>query len=112
MGQRTDRADEMRRVLKRWSASGQSLRSFAEARGVPYSTLTYWQRRLRGSAVPAKDHRREDATTALTLTPVQFLPAASSDPIEIQLANGVQLRVPPGFSATELQQIAQVLSQC
>jgi len=33
----------MRRVLARWQRSGLTLREFAEKRGIPLSTLTWWR---------------------------------------------------------------------
>jgi hypothetical protein len=37
----------MRRVLARWQLSGLTLREFGEKRGIPLSTLSWWQRVFR-----------------------------------------------------------------
>jgi predicted transcriptional regulator len=48
MGSTTSvRARQMRRVLARWQLSGLTLREFGEKRGIPLSTLSWWQRVFR-----------------------------------------------------------------
>jgi hypothetical protein len=48
MGSTTSvRAREMRRVLAGWQRSGLTLREFAEKRGIPLSTLSWWRRVFR-----------------------------------------------------------------
>lgn len=43
---------EMREILREQERSGLSLRAFAEAAEVPYTTLSWWRSRLRREASP------------------------------------------------------------
>ena len=48
MGSTTSvRARQMRRVLAHWQRSGLRLREFAEQRGIPLSTLSWWRQVFR-----------------------------------------------------------------
>lgn len=47
MGKPSERAAEMRKLLQKFPASGQSRREFCARHGLPLSTLDYWRRQLR-----------------------------------------------------------------
>lgn len=52
MARRRWSASEMRELLREQERSGLSLRAFAEAAGVPYTTLSWWRAQLREEVVP------------------------------------------------------------
>lgn len=57
--------DERRELLAACADSGLSVKAFAAAAGVPYTTLVYWKRRVAAGSsarfVPVEIARREDA---------------------------------------------------
>jgi hypothetical protein len=81
-----------------WRASGTSLLAYSRERGLCYSTLVRWRRRLQASRA---------ATSTLTLIPV----AAPTQrcPIVIRLPSGVGVEVTGGFDAALLQAVVHAL---
>jgi hypothetical protein len=47
MGQPTERASEMQKVMEEFSRSGQTRREFCAKRGIAVTTFDYWRLRLR-----------------------------------------------------------------
>src|SRR5712692_773808 len=91
------RARQMRRMLARWQRSGLTLREFAEKRGIPLSTLSWWRRVFRCAG-------DEEGNGVAAETPVVFTevpkpakaPETPSVVLEIVLHNGHIVRVPAG----------------
>lgn len=54
MARRRWTADQMRELLREHEASGVSLKAFAFAAEVPYTTLAWWKSRLRGDGESAR----------------------------------------------------------
>ncbi len=103
------RTEEMRMVLDRWRASGQSLMAFGRQEDLPYSQLVYWKRKFEGDA----------PTESVELVPIQVAPDGadvstrpSARKIEVWLANGICLDVASGFDAEELRRLVGVLQSC
>ncbi len=106
-------AAEMERVLDDLERSDLSHRAFAEDRGIPLSTITWWRRRLGRSA------KRRSAAAALV--PVVLgedsggrgsllATGTSADGFEVRLRSGDQVFVPAGFDAEALQRVVSVLN--
>lgn len=91
-----------RMVIGRWRRSGQSVRAFCRAEGINEPKFYWWRRRLE----QADQHKpsflpvhvvRDDADPPATGT------------IEVVLANGRSLRVPPGFDPQTLLSLVEIL---
>jgi hypothetical protein len=121
-------------VMRRWREGGQAVRAFCRAEGVRESAFYFWRQELarRGHRVDAKNGSRPEGGP---VTPVSrsssrisprrgpmpsFLPVRVVEPnlteaeyplagggVEIVLARGRTVRVPPGF---DRQTLADVLS--
>jgi hypothetical protein len=107
----TERAGEMRGVLGRWERSGLTLREFAQQRGIPLSTLTWWRRVFRGASEEGgKGVAAEKAavfTEVLQPAKVARIPAV----VEIVLSSGHVVRVPAGADTATLQRVLQALAR-
>ena len=83
-----------------WSASGMSMRAFAQREGLNVGSLSAWQRRF-----------RVDATPATTFAPlvVQSGSAKSHNGFELTLRDGIGLRIPPDFDEATLTRIVRAI---
>jgi hypothetical protein len=106
-------AAEIERLLDDLDASGLSQQAFAERRGIPLSTLTWWRRRRGRSARPRK-------LTSPSLLPVVVTPGGverDSGPkipgggFEVELRSGDLLRIPVDFDAAALERLVVVLDR-
>lgn len=82
-------AAEWRRVFERCEASGLSALAFCQREGIPRSTFTRWQQRLRLAPSPA------DAAAFVELplgAAGQGSPSLSTAELELSLPGGVVLR--------------------
>jgi hypothetical protein len=123
-------------ALRRWRAGGQSVRAFCCAEGVRESAFYFWRRELarRGDRDAAGNGRRSQARAVTAASrsstrissrrdptpaflPVRVVAAASGYPeatagvgnVEIVLAQGRTVRVPPGFDRQTLADVLAVL---
>ena len=101
------------REVSAWHASGQSKAKFARTRGYPVKRLAYWIDRLRGRA-PLRDAGR-------SLVPVRLADAHSASdassgtmrtPIEVELRNGVRVRVHADFDDQVFRRVLAVAGRC
>ena len=108
---RTPGEKKYRRLLAQ-HARGASLDALAREHGVKRSTLVWWSSELR-----RRDRLRARSKDA-TFLPVRVAPAepapaalsaAESPGLEVLLATGDLLRVPPGFDADELRRLVSAL---
>ncbi len=103
------RARQMRRVLARWQRSGLTLREFAEKRGIPLSTLSWWRRvfLLAGE----KEVKGAPAENPVVFTEVPKPTNVPRTPsvLEIVLHSGHLVRVPAGADTDTLQRVLQAL---
>ena len=129
-----------RRILGQWRASGLDGRDFIRARGLPEASFYGWKRTLRlrdaeaaraakrvrakkrlsqqtprvASPASKPDKRltlpRKDAALP-AFVPVSVTPPPLHVPIELSLANGRTLRVPPGFDEATLTRLLCVLER-
>lgn len=114
-GQR-DRGKEglWRRVLRQWRRSGQAVRDYCVEHGLSEPSFYAWRRQLarRDEEAAAKPrfvpvHVQADVDVVATATDI----AAAPPTIDVVLANGRRLRVPPGFDPATLRQLLAVLDE-
>ena len=106
---RTERAGEMRRVLGRWERSGLTLREYAQQRGIPLSTLSWWRRVLRGASEEAGNGVAAEKAVVFTevLQPANVMRMPGV--VEIVVPSGHVVRVPAGADTATLQRVLQAL---
>lgn len=135
MKKRVPRGDAERQtyweeVLRRWQERGQTVRAFCRGEGLRESAFYFWRQKLargerqagakdsRGGAIPA----RPALGVARPVSPRSgggpaFLPVQVVGPgvseaarvVEIVLAGGCTVRVPPGFDRRTLADVLAVL---
>ena len=89
--------DEAGVVLERLSASGLSVREFAEAEGLDPQRLYRWRAQIGVASAPAF---------------VEIARTPSSTPrVEVVLGSGHVVRVPDGFSEETLRRVMAVLAE-
>ena len=96
---------QWQRWIDQWRASGLSVRDFCARHRLPTPTFYNWRRRLR--------HRAAEPAPFL---PVQVVaetppPPPPASPLEVVLADGAVVRVPPGFDPATLRQLLAVLRE-
>jgi hypothetical protein len=89
-------------VIGRWRRSGRSVRAFCRAEGISEPKFYWWRRRLEQSEQPKP-----------SFLPVHIVAHDADQPatpaIEVVLANGRSLRVPPGFDPHSLRALVEIL---
>lgn len=91
--------DELPALLADLDASGQSVTSFARARG-----LTPWKLYV------ARRDRRADRFQPIRI--VDAAPQSPAAPIELALETGHRVLLPPTFDAASLRRLLEVLASC
>ena len=110
MGSTTSvRARQMRRVLARWQRSGLTLRKFGEKRGIPLSTLSWWQRVFRRAGDEEGKGVAAEKPVAFTVVPPPAKVPRTPAVLEIVLHSGHLVRVPAGVDPATLQRVLQAL---
>jgi hypothetical protein len=110
MGSTTSvRARQMRRVLARWQLSGLTLREFGEKRGIPLSTLSWWQRVFRRTGDEEGKGVAVENPVAFTEVPPPARVPRTPAVLEIVLPSGHVVRVPAGADTGMLQRVLQAL---
>ncbi len=102
----------MRRVLARWQRSGLTLREFAQRRGIPLSTVTWWRQVFRHAGEPVNPASKSTpASNAVVFTEVPRPATVPTTPpvLEIVLRSGHVLRVPAGADTETVQRVLQAL---
>lgn len=94
--------------VRKAEASGLSIAVFAAQHGVSRSGLYYWRRKLR-------EPTPRTGKPSRPLAFVRLVPAAPSSspsscaPLEVALANGRVIRVPPAFDETSLARLLNIV---
>jgi transposase len=94
---------QWRRWIRAWRTSGLSVKTFCARHALAQPRFYFWRREL----------ERRDASAA-TFMPVHVVAEPSPCPdnaLEITLAGGRTVRVPPGFDAATLRQLLAVLEE-
>jgi len=101
---RADREQFWSDLIGRQQRSGQSIREFCDAEGVSQPSFFSWRKRLRA----------QNGQPQSRFLPVQIeMPRSltSGGRIEIQLTDGITVRVEPGFDAQALRDVLAVLER-
>jgi len=98
----------MRRMLARWQRSGLTLREFAQQRGIPVSTLTWWRQVRRAGEEAGNGAAVENALVFTEVAPPANVPRTPAV-LEIVLHSGHVVRVPAGADTDTLQRVLQAL---
>lgn len=118
---RASRAEWVKRV-EMWKRSGLTAKAFATAHGLNASSLSCWSWKLRAeerkeAAAPRRKVGASGEPTMFVELPIagarQPLPSEPTrDPatLELQLADGVRVRVPSGFDEATLKRIVRTLA--
>jgi hypothetical protein len=88
-----------RKRLSRWKACGLKACEFCEREGVTPTALAHWRKEI-----ATRDARAANAG-APVFVPVHITPPAAAVPIEVGLAGGRVVRVPPGFDPAHLRAV-------
>jgi transposase len=114
---RADRAEWAKRI-ERWRDSGLTAKEFAAETGLKASTLSYWKWRLKSEGKPAPRSTGLAKTTARKqpqgqgLSFVEVAPSAiGTSSFEVELTQGVVVRVPMDFDAEAFDRLLVVLEQ-
>lgn len=99
-------AEEWRKRVRRWRASGESSRVFAASIGCNARTLTWWASRLKRAPSP-KASQTFDLVRVVAAPPVE----GPGTPVEIILSCGHVLRVERGFDAVTLRAVIAALDE-
>lgn len=92
-----------RRCLRLWQHSGLSIREFCARHHLAQASFYAWRRQLQ---------QRDAAAAAFVEVHVVADEQPQPDsPLEVALANGRCVRVPPGFDAATLRQLLAVLEE-
>ena len=97
--------DQRLALLAEWERSGQTIEEFCSVRGIRAATFGHWRREA---------ERAQGATTlpAVRLVEIGARGTSHGRAIEVLLANGIQLRVPPGFERRSLEELLAVVRAC
>jgi len=91
-----------RRVVERWRRAGISIRAFCRRESLSEPSFYAWRRELR-----RRDHEKTSVRSRPAFVPVRV--AASAPFLELVLAAGRVLRVPPGFDGPTLREVVAAL---
>jgi transposase-like protein len=98
------------RLIEQWRCSGRSVRDFCEHNGIAIPSFYAWRRRLQQDATRPDVSQPPEAVTFLPVH-VQPEPSDQEPPLELVLANGRCLRIPPRFDANALRALLAVLEE-
>ena len=94
---------QWQRWIDQWRASGLSVRAFCARHRLPTPTFYAWRRRLR--------RRAAERAPFLPVQVVADPPPPPASTLEVLLADGGVVRVPPGFDPATLRQLLAVLRE-
>jgi hypothetical protein len=97
--------DQRLALLADWERSGQTIEEFCSVRGIKAATFGYWRRE-------ADKAKGATILPAVRLVEIGERGASNGRAIEVVLANGIQLRVPPGFERRSLEELLAVVRAC
>ena len=88
-----------RKRLASWKASGLNAREFCDREGLTRTALAHWR----------KEIAARDSHDAPAFVPVHITPTLAVVPLDIALAGGRVVRVPPGFDPAHLRAVVVAL---
>lgn len=98
---------QARRTLAELAASGLTVREFARHHGIDDGRLHRWRRLL-------ADRGKQPRTPRAPTTPavIELKPPARHAHVEVVLASGIVLRVPPSIEPTALASLVSAVREC
>ena len=102
-----------RQIFRDWKASGKTRKLFCQQQNLRLSTFDYWRAEI--ARRDASSNRPSSASPSPQPKPLAPSPilvpvrVVVNSPLEVQLANGTRISVPPGFDPKHLQAVLQVL---
>jgi hypothetical protein len=107
---------DAKRELLAWRASGQTQVAFASERGYSDRRLWQWSGRLRARGWDPGTAAGEQAVLVpvrvVDTEPAVAMGAPAGAPIEVELRNGVLVRVQSDFDGKALQRVVDVVGRC
>ena len=97
-----------RQLLERWQRSGLSVRAFCRRHRLAEPTFYVWRRTLQQGSRLAPASQAADPVTFLPVH-VRHDSPDERPPLELVLASGRCLRIPPGFDPATLRALLAVL---
>ncbi len=98
--------------MEQWQGSGLTAQEFASQLGVNANTLANWRYKLkreRRAAEEAKTGGGGEPVAFVEITDQLGVAASKEDRLEVVLAGGRVVRVPPAFDAATLRRLVDVL---
>ena len=95
-----------RDLIACWQRSGLSVRAFCQRQRLAVPSFYAWRRTLR-----QRDGQAQPASASVTFVPVQIRHDSPDErpPLELVLASGRCLRIPPGFDPAALRALLDLL---
>jgi hypothetical protein len=97
-----ERRGEWEKRIEGWKSSGQTGAEYAAGVGVKEATLRHWKWRL-------EREKKSGAQAGGGVGFVRVVAAPAGEPIEIQLGDGVRIRVPEQFDVEALRRVLEVV---
>jgi transposase-like protein len=95
-------------VVTEWQRSGKSIAAFARGLGIDDQRVRYWVARLTTPVAPRAPQMRFHPVRLVTQSGDAGLAVADAR-LEVRLADGRAVRVPPGFAEEDLTRVLHVL---
>lgn len=105
---RLDRAGRTR-LLKKWAASGESARVFAERNDVSSSSLYSWKKGYKGEGTQSETAGEGRSFVPVVIRANSGAPSGTDVGFVIELARGRRVELPPGFDGGDLRRLIAVL---
>lgn len=103
----TPRGQQWLATVREWEGSGLPIREFCARQGLKPATLSWWRQELKRLG------GRQRTQEAVELVEIGRRGARPGDDrFEVELANGLRVRVPTRFDAAALKQLLGVLGAC
>src|SRR5262249_18477025 len=102
--------EHWRLLIDQWRRSGLSVRAFCDRHDLALPSFYAWRRRLQQGQPSAQGARGPQAVTFLPVH-IQPEPTDHRPPLELVLAGGRCLRIPPGFDPNALRALLAVLEE-
>lgn len=100
------------RLLESWQRSTLSIREFCERRHLAESAFFFWRRTLRQRGLlPSTSTPSPPPTPTPAFVPLLLEPTPHAMPLELVLAKGRVLRIPPGFDPRRLAELLTLLEK-
>jgi hypothetical protein len=114
IGRNEERWQYWRRVLEEHRASGQSIAEFCRERKLSQASFYSWRLKLGSSSTDRASKNPSSSSSSSSRPLFVSVPLPDSVPpaghFEVQLPNGIRVRVPPQFDGVVLASLLQTAS--